>query len=129
LRTVITTLNHPDAFKTKFSDSGHSATADAPVAKGGGGAGFGPHELLEAALATCLNMAVRMQASKLGIPIGEVTTMVNLDRSDPVTAVFNYRVSIAGDISPNDRLILDEAARTCPVVSTLTKRLVFREVS
>jgi putative redox protein len=125
LRTVITTRSQIDAFQTTFSASGHSALADAPTAKGGGGAGFGPHELLEAALATCLNMAVRMQASKLGIPISEVTTIVNLDRSDPVEAAFNYRVTIAGDISPDDRLILDVAARTCPVLSTLAKRLVF----
>lgn len=126
---MITTLSHLDAFKTTFSASGHSALSDAPITKGGCGAGFGPHELLEAALATCLNMAVRMQASKLGIPIAEVTTNVNLDRSDPVDVVFNYRVTIAGDISADDRLILDEAARTCPVLSTLAKRLVFRELA
>lgn len=49
--------------------------------KGGGNQGFRPHELLEAALATCMNIHLRMYAANHGIELGEVTTKVTLDRS------------------------------------------------
>jgi uncharacterized OsmC-like protein len=73
-------------------------------------------------------MAVRMQASTLGIPVEVVTTSVQLERSKPNTAVFNYRVEIAGNISVEGRRLLDEAARTCPVRETLSKGLAFLHV-
>ena len=39
-----------------------AASSDNTPDKGGKGAGFRPHELLEAALACCMNMSVRMYA-------------------------------------------------------------------
>lgn len=56
-------------YQTAFSNGTHTAVADVPMEKGGAGQGFGPHELLEAALATCLTMTVRMAAEHLGIPL------------------------------------------------------------
>jgi putative redox protein len=51
---------HPDAAKT-------IAIVDTTSGKGGYGDGFHPHELLEAALATCMNMTIRMYAQKHAI--------------------------------------------------------------
>ena len=70
-------------------------------------------------------MAIRIQASALGIPVDAVATSVELDRSRTDVAVFNYRVEIAGDLSPEDRRVLDEAADNCPVRNTLGRRLIF----
>lgn len=126
---MITTQSHAEAYQTAFSNpEGVEGQADAPRSKGGDGAGFGPHELLEAALATCLNMAVRMRAAKLGIPLDAVATSVELDRSRPESVTFNYRVEISGDVDPALRQALEEAATTCPVRQTLSKGLIFQSV-
>jgi putative redox protein len=58
----------PPAYRGIVRNSSHELTSDAPIAKGGGGMGFGAHDLLEASLAACLNMAVRMHADVRGIP-------------------------------------------------------------
>jgi putative redox protein len=80
---VIQTTSQPSTYQTEFTNGVARGIANAPLNKGGAGAGFGPHELLEAALATCINMAIRMRADKLGIVLGSVSTTVRLDRSRP----------------------------------------------
>jgi uncharacterized OsmC-like protein len=56
---MIRTQSLPRAYQTAFSNGRHEIVADAPIDKGGGGTAFGAHELLEASLAVCINMAVR----------------------------------------------------------------------
>ncbi|MEO7774524.1 MAG: OsmC family protein [Steroidobacteraceae bacterium] len=99
--------------------------ADAPTAKGGGGAGFGAHELLEAALAVCLNMAVRMHAESNGLPLTGVNTRVSLHRPAPDTVCFEYSLELTGPLTDDHRGQLEEIARTCPVRQTLSKRIDF----
>ena len=48
----VTSLDLPH--QTAFSNGAFNSVADVPLEKGGAGKGFGPHDLLEAALATCL---------------------------------------------------------------------------
>jgi uncharacterized OsmC-like protein len=64
------------AYRGVVRNRAHELASDAPITKGGGGAGFGAHELLEASLAACLNMAVRMHADARGIPLERVSTVV-----------------------------------------------------
>lgn len=56
---MISTRSLQERYQTIASNSRHELAADAPAEKGGDGAGFSAHELLEAALAVCVNMAVR----------------------------------------------------------------------
>ncbi len=44
-------------YKTIFTNGIHETCADTTADKGGGNAGFRPHDLMEAALASCLNMS------------------------------------------------------------------------
>lgn len=50
---MIETESRSEPYATRFSDGVQEALADTTADKGGGGAGFRPHDLLEAALATC----------------------------------------------------------------------------
>jgi hypothetical protein len=47
-------------YLTSFTNGVHRGSADNAADKGGQGNGFRPHELLEAALASCMNMWLRM---------------------------------------------------------------------
>lgn len=102
-----------------------SLAADPPKDKGGDGEGFGAHELLESALAACMNMAVRMRAVERGIAIPTVRTAVRISRPTSGKVTFNYEVALAGDLSADDRIVLMQAADECPVRQTLSKQLTF----
>ena len=85
---MIETRSLPQAYRGVATNGPCQIQTDAPLAKGGGGTGFGAHELLEAALATCVNMAVRMHASAHGIPLQAVEASVRILRPDDETIVF-----------------------------------------
>jgi len=112
-------------YQTSFSDGEHEGLSDATADKGGEHSGFRPHDLLEAALATCVNMTVRMYADNHGIPLGGVTASVSLDRTRPDEVVFRYEVGLDGDLTAEQRDSLLRAASACPIRRTLSKRIGF----
>jgi putative redox protein len=112
-------------YRTRFSNGTASADSDTTPDKGGSGSGFRPHDLLEAALATCVTMMVRMYADNHGIPLDQVTTSVHLDRDNPDETVFRYDIHLDGALSQEQRERLLRAATTCPVRRTLSKRIRF----
>jgi putative redox protein len=113
-------------YQVTFTNGRVTATADVPPEKGGGGQGFGPHELVEAALATCLAMTVEMHAAKHGLPVRGVTAEVRLDRSRPGDARLDYALTIDGPLTAEQREQLLAAARECPVGRTLAGRITCR---
>lgn len=123
---MITASSESQPYLTRFSNGKQTTYADTTADKGGGEMGFRPHELLEAALATCMNMHLRMYAANHGIELGEVSTKVSLDRSSPSEAVFNYSIELSGQLDDEQRVKLVEIAETCPVRRTLSKKLSFR---
>ncbi len=125
---MIQTRSLSPPYRTAVTNGGFELTADAPLAKGGGATGFGPHELLEAALAACINMAVRMHAAAHSMPLQGVAARVRLDRSAADAAIFEYQLELDGPLSADQRLRLEQAARDCPVRRTLSGRLEFRAV-
>jgi putative redox protein len=125
---MIKTRSEQAAYKTAFSSEQHQCIADAPLAKGGAGAGFDPHELLEAALATCINIIVRKRAVQLNIIVECVTTTVRLDRSRTDVTMFEYQLDVRGNIDAEQRAALHKAVETCPVSQTLSKRIEFRSM-
>jgi putative redox protein len=115
-------------YRAEFSDGRHVAGADLPRSKGGAGDGFGPHDLLEAALATCIVITVRLAAEKRAIAIGDVSCRVRLDRSVPGPVHFRYSLWIEGDLTDDQSRVLHEAASRCPVSRTLTGGISVQEV-
>jgi putative redox protein len=114
-------------YQTEFSNGTHSATADVPLEKGGAGLGFGPHELLEAALATCLTMTVQMCASKHKIPLQHTQCEVRIDRSIPNTVTFYYTLNFEGMLTTEQTTQLRQAASQCPVARTLSGAIGLKE--
>ncbi|MFB6170284.1 MAG: OsmC family protein [Haloarculaceae archaeon] len=120
---MVETTDGEANWQCTFSAGERSAVADTTT-RGGAGEGFGPHELLESALATCLNMTIRMKAQEDDVPVEGVRTSVDLDRSATETA-FVYDFEVDGDVSDEQLAVLAEAAASCPVRQTLSKRLSF----
>ena len=122
---MIRTDSLPAAYRTTVRSDTHELTADAPIAKGGGGEGFGAHQLLEASLATCINMAVRMHAAQAAIPLRAVSTWVELTWPDAQTTEFRYGLTLDGPLSEEQKQELHDVAENCPVRRTLSRNLMF----
>lgn len=126
---MITSQSEAERYRTFFSNAQHEAFSDTIVAKGGNESGFGPHELLEAALACCMNIWVRMYADKNGISLSSVEAKVSLNRDSAEERIFEYSLGLQGSLSEEERVKLLQAAQTCPVQQTLTKKISFQPLS
>jgi len=125
---MITCNNESVQYQTTFSNGTHSALSDTTEDKGGNNTGFRPHELLEAALATCLNMHVRMYANTHRYPLEGIKTTVVLDRSHQDEVKFMYAIGLNGPLSSEQKERLYHIANTCPVHKTLSKVITIQAV-
>src|SRR3954468_21125485 len=82
-----------------FTNGDHSAVADIPREKGGAGRGFGPHELLEAALATCMTSTVQKYAAEPHFPLASAAAEVRIDRTHPPEVALVYFLTLGGPLS------------------------------
>lgn len=120
---MITAKSQDQDYQVNFTDGLHTGISDVTKDKGGGNDGFRPHDLLEAALATCLNIWLRMYAREHDISVSHIETKVSLDRSQTDEVVFNYSLDISGSLTNTEKELLVSAAQTCPVHKTLSKKL------
>lgn len=105
--------------------AGKSTTRADTSPPAGKGAGFRPHELLEAALASCTAITLRMLADARGLALEAVIVSVKLDRSNPEETTFRTHVDLKGELSEGERELLLSGVQACPVRRTLSKRLSF----
>ncbi len=122
---MITATSDTTNFRTVFTDGEHSTFSDTNLQNGGSGEGFRPHDLLEAAIASCINIAVRMCATRESMPLSSVVTRVSLDRSEPDEAVFHHEVELHGELTAEQRARLLKVASACPVRRTLMRTIRF----
>ena len=122
---MINTQSKDPRYLIQFTNGAQHADSDTLPAKGGQAAGFGPHELLEASLACCINMWIRMQADQLKIPVGPIAVTVSLKREHPEETVYEYTLTVGGPLTEAQRAILLQAADDCPLRRTLLKKPSF----
>ena len=114
------------AYQTRFATDVHTGLADTRKHGVGGTAGMRPHELLEAALATCLAITARMAIEQLGFADPTVAVRVWLDRSE-VTTTVNYRLTPDHHLDDRQRRMVAEHLESSPLRRTLTLPLTFTE--
>jgi putative redox protein len=112
--------------QTRFTNGNHTSLADVPVEKGGHGDGFGPHELLEAALATCMAITARKYADKYALALDEVICELTLDRSDPGRMAVLYSIDLQGDLNYDQKRQVQEAVSNCPVYNSISGSFTMR---
>jgi putative redox protein len=113
-------------YRVTFTDGRFTATADTTREKGGGDAGFGPFELIEAALATCLTITLEKTARQHGLPLERAAAAVRIDRSRPGEPVLTYELEMHGPLTGEQRAQLAAAAADCPVNRALTGTVTVR---
>ena len=99
---------------------------DEPETYGGEDTAPAPHELLAAALASCVTTTVAMYARTKGWELGEVLVEVEYDAS---TTPRRFRVDLFldGDYDAAQIARLERAAATCPVRRSLEAGFAVQE--
>jgi putative redox protein len=104
----------------------HTIFTDEPERLGGGDQGPAPHELLAAALASCVATMIAMYAQNRGWDVGETAVDVDYD-ADSIPRRFTVAVHLPKDLTPEQRRRLERVAKTCPVRRALETGFVFDE--
>lgn len=106
------------AYHLQLTNGRHSFGADEPVALGGTDLEPAPDELLEASLASCAAITLRMYANRKNWPVDQISVSVHLLRDNGKT-MFTETISITGNIGQEEKQRLLAIARACPVSKTL----------
>jgi putative redox protein len=91
---------------------------DEPESVGGEDTAPAPHELLGAALASCVTTTIAMYARTKGWELGDVLVEVDYDK-DATPRRFRVDVFLHGDYDADQIARLERAAATCPVRRSL----------
>ncbi len=103
--------------------SGNAMITDAPVDNQGKGEAFSPSDLLVTALASCMLTIMGIVAKQHNINIDGVRAetikimAANPRRVSRVEIEMNFPADQS--YSENERLVLEKAAKTCPVIESL----------
>lgn len=107
-------------------DGKHRLITDEPEDVGGEGSAPAPHELLPAALASCVSTTLVMFASRKGWQLGEVSVDVVYDhRATPRHC--DISVNIGNELSSEQIAMLDKVAAACPVRRAIESGIEFSE--
>jgi putative redox protein len=107
-------------------DGKHRLITDEPVEVGGDGSAPAPHELIPAALASCVSTTLVMYARRKGWQLGEVRVDISYDhRATPRQA--EILISIGADLSAEQLELLEKVAAACPVRRSIETEFEFNE--
>ena len=125
-------------FQQRITASVHAIIADEPVAVGGMDTGFGPYDLLLAALGACSAMTVRLYAERKSWPLDRVRVQLRHSRvhasdcadcetrGDAHIDEIEKRITLDGALDAEQRARLLEIAGRCPVHRTLESEIKIR---
>lgn len=118
------------SFTQDISAGGHHLIADEPAGYGGHYLGPTPYQLVGAGLGACTSMTIRMYARQKQLPLEHVQVDVSHDKihaedcetctqSEGKVDRFVRRITLVGELEPEQRQRLLEIADRCPVHRTL----------
>lgn len=105
-------------YQVQIQNGRHEFLSDEPMEIGGEDSGPAPDELLEASLASCTAITLRMYADRKQWPVAEIMVTVSLTRESGKT-VFDRSIVINGMIDETQKQRMLEIAKSCPVSKTL----------
>jgi len=100
----------------------HNFTADVGVDGGGSDAGPSPHDLYDAALASCKALTVTWYANHKGLPLTDVRVEMDRDASEERHGVYKLTTTLhlVGGLTDAQRAELLAVAAKCPIHKLMT---------
>ena len=105
---------------------GHRLVTDEPERLGGEGSAPAPHELLPAALASCISTTIIMYARTKKWDVRRVDVDVDYDHKATPRS-FEIDVRIEGDLDDEQLARLERVAESCPLRRSLETGFAFHE--
>lgn len=102
----------------------HRLLADEPASMGGGDAGPAPFEFLMAGLGACTSMTLRMYAERKELALHQVHVELShrkIDVDGTPRDCIERRITLDGELTPEQRQRLLEIAGKCPVHRALSQ--------
>jgi len=117
----------PGTLRQRIKIAGrHCLTTDEPASLGGEDSAAAPHELLPAAVASCVSTTLLMYARRKGWELGDVSVAVEYEhRATPRRC--HVEVTFSGDLDAGQLERLEAVAASCPVRRALEAGVVFDE--
>jgi putative redox protein len=107
-------------------DGQHRLITDEPEEVGGDGSAPAPHELLPAALASCIATTLVMYARTKGWDLNDVSVDVDYDnRSTPRR--FDVTIELGAELTDEQLRRLEKVAESCPVRRSIETGIEFVE--
>jgi putative redox protein len=108
-----------EQYKVTHSNSRHTFYSDEPEKLGGKDTAPAPDELLEAALASCTLVTLRMYTNHKNWNVGEIKVSVTLVREKEKTTL-TRELLFENELSEEQKQRLMQVAKACPVSKTLS---------
>ena len=126
-----------DNFTTSIQTKNHTLIADEPASVGGSDFGPSPYEYLNAALAACTVMTLKMYAERKKWDLKEVFVYISHSRkhSDDLKVVtdkpkyldhISKKLKFVGDLTEEQKERLKEISSRCPVHKTIASEVIFQ---
>nr|WP_294988814.1 OsmC family protein [uncultured Sediminibacterium sp.] len=106
-------------YRVQLDNGRHLFAADEPEEKGGQDTAPTPDELLEASLASCTAVTLRMYGDRKQWQLEGVEVDVKLERTEGKT-VFTRNITLKGNLDTEQKERLLQIAKLCPVSKTLS---------
>ena|SRR4249919_2583033 len=104
----------------------HTIVTDEPLTLGGTDEGPAPHELLPAALASCIATMIALYADRHGLEIGDARVEVEYD-TELTPRHVDIEVHLPDSLSAEQVRRLERVADTCPLRRALEAGFEFEE--
>lgn len=116
---MITSSIESENYKTTLNNGRHTFFSDEPIDLGGKDTAPAPDELLEAALASCTLVTLRMYTNHKQWDVGTIEVSVSLLREKENNSI-TRELKFEKEITDEQKQRLMQVAKACPVSKTLS---------
>ncbi|WP_298393253.1 OsmC family protein [uncultured Azonexus sp.] len=120
--TVVVRENGQGRYQQEVIAGQHRLIADEPASMGGSDAGPAPFDFVMAGLGACTSMTLRMYAERKELALRRVNVELSHHKVDgALRDCIERRITLEGDLTPEQRQRLLEIANKCPVHRALSQ--------